>query len=134
MFSFNTPHGDCATCRGLGKSMYFDPELIVPNENLSIADGAVTAWEKKSGGQFYQEAVAALARHFHFELSTPWKKLPQKVRDIILNGTEDEVTFVYEKGSRRYEFKRSFEGVIPNLERRFKETESEWMREELERF
>jgi excinuclease ABC subunit A len=134
MFSFNNPHGACSTCSGLGTSMYFDPELVVPNENLSLVDGAVAVWEKKTGGQFYQHAVEGLARHFRFDAKTAWKKLPQKVRDVILNGTAEEITFVYEKGSRRYEFKRPFEGVIANLERRLKETDSDWVREELERF
>ncbi|MBI3785349.1 MAG: excinuclease ABC subunit UvrA [Deltaproteobacteria bacterium] len=134
MFSFNNPHGACATCSGLGTSMYFDPELIVPNENLSLAQGAIAPWEKKSGGNFKQDVLDGLARHFRFDLDTPWKKLSAKARSAILNGTEDEITFFYEKGNRRYEFRRSFEGVIANLQRRFKETDSEWMREELERF
>ena len=134
MFSFNNPHGACATCSGLGTSMYFDPELIVPNEGLSLAQGAIAPWEKKTGGHFYQYAVAGLARHFRFDLATPFKKLPERARTAILYGTEDEIAFIYEKGNRRYEFKRPFEGVIPNLERRLKESESDWVREELEQF
>ncbi|HVM94966.1 MAG TPA: excinuclease ABC subunit UvrA, partial [Candidatus Acidoferrales bacterium] len=134
MFSFNNPHGACPTCSGLGTSMYFDPELIVPNENLSLAQGAIAPWEKKTGGHFKQDVLEGLAQHFKFDLDTPWKKLPAKARNVVLNGSEDEIPFVYEKGNRRYEFRRSFDGVIANLQRRFKETDSEWMREELERF
>ncbi|HVO25395.1 MAG TPA: excinuclease ABC subunit UvrA [Candidatus Margulisiibacteriota bacterium] len=134
MFSFNNPHGACATCSGLGTTMYFDPELIVPNEDLSLAQGAVAPWVKKTGGQFYQHVWPALARHFRISVDTPFKKLPQKVKDAIFHGTEEELTFVHEKGTRRYEFKRPFEGVIANLDRRLKETDSEWMREELEAF
>ncbi len=135
MFSFNNPHGACSTCSGLGTSMYFDPELIVPNEELSLAQGAIAPWEKKTGEPgIRRDVVAGLARHFRFDVNTPFKKLPPKVRDVILNGTEEEITFVYEKGSRRYEFRRPFEGVIANLERRYKETDSEWVHEELGRF
>jgi excinuclease ABC subunit A len=134
MFSFNNPHGACTTCSGLGTTMYFDPELIVPNEDLSLAQGAVAPWVKKSGGQFYHHVWPALARHFRIGLDTPFKKLPQKVKDAVFQGTEAELTFVHEKGTRRYEFKRPFEGVIANLDRRLKETDSEWMREELEAY
>src|SRR5262249_41949451 len=135
MFSFNNPHGACPTCSGLGTSMYFDPELIVPNPDLSLTDGAVAAWEKKSGEHgIRQDVLAALARHFRFDVNTPFKKLPQKVRDVVLNGSDEEFVFVHQTGSRRYEFRRAFEGVIPNLERRYKETDSEWVREELGRF
>src|SRR6185295_10117470 len=97
MFSFNSPYGACAACSGLGTSMYFDPDLIVPNEKLSLAQGAIAPWEKKSGGHFYQGALASLARHFHFDLDTPFKKLPEKVGKIILQGSEEEIAFVYEK-------------------------------------
>jgi len=94
MFSFNNPHGACVTCSGLGTSMYFDPELIVPNEDLSLAQGAVAPWEKKSGGHFYQHALDGLARHFRFDLNTPFKKLPERAKKAILSGTEDEISFV----------------------------------------
>jgi excinuclease ABC subunit A len=135
MFSFNNPHGACSTCSGLGTSMYFDPELVVPNEDLSLAQGAIAPWEKKTGGHFKQDALEALARHFHFGLDTPFRKLPQTARQAILHGTAaEEITFWYQRGSRRYEFQRAFEGVIPSLERRLKETDSDWVREELERF
>jgi excinuclease ABC subunit A len=134
MFSFNSPHGACPTCSGLGTTMYFDPELVVPNEELSLAQGAIAPWEKKTGGHFKQDAVQALARHFRVSVDTPFKKLPEKVKGAVLHGTDEEITFVYEKGTRRYEFRRPFEGVIPSLDRRLKETDSEWVREELEAF
>jgi excinuclease ABC subunit A len=134
MFSFNNPHGACTSCSGLGTTMYFDPELIVPNEDLSLAQGAIAPWERKTGGSYKMVGIEAIARHYRISLDTPFKKLPQKVKDAILNGTEDEITFLYEKGSRRYEFKRPFEGVIASLDRRLKETDSDWIREELEAF
>jgi len=134
MFSFNNPHGACSTCSGLGTSMYFDPELVVPNENLSLSQGAIAPWVKKSGGQFYQDIAQALARHFRFDLETPFKKLPESVRKALLFGADEEITFVHEKGSRRYEFKREWIGIIAQLERRLKETDSDWVREDLERF
>jgi len=134
LFSFNSPHGACPTCSGLGTSRYFDPELIVPNEELSLAQGAIAPWEKKTGGHFKHDVLQAVARHYRFDLDTPFKKLPQKARNAILNGTDEEITFVYEKGNRRYEFKRPFDGVVAQLERRLKESDSEWVHEELERF
>ncbi|HUI27061.1 MAG TPA: excinuclease ABC subunit UvrA, partial [Candidatus Kryptonia bacterium] len=138
MFSFNNPHGACQTCSGLGTSLYFDPELIVPNEDLSLAAGAVAPWVRKSAGGHYErveDLLQTLARHFKFDVNTPWKKLPPKVKKAILEGTGDEeLTFVYQKGSRRYEFKRTFEGVIAWLDRRYKETDSEWIRGELDQF
>jgi len=134
MFSFNSPHGACSTCSGLGTSMYFDPDLVIPDESLSLAQGAIAPWAKKTGGHFYQDITGGLARHFRFELDTPFKKLPEKVKKALLHGVEEEITFVHEKGNRRYEFKRHWEGVIPQLERRLKETDSEWVREDLERF
>jgi excinuclease ABC subunit A len=135
MFSFNNPHGACSQCSGLGTTMYFDPELVVPNDELSLAQGAIAAWVKKSGGHSIRlDVLQAVAGHFRVSVDTPFKKLPQRVKDAIFNGTEADVTFVFEKGSRRYEFKRPFEGVIANLDRRLKETDSEWVREELEAF
>jgi excinuclease ABC subunit A len=134
MFSFNNPHGACATCSGLGTSMYFDPDLIVPNEELSLKQGAIAPWERKSIGPAKDDVLQALAAHFGFDLDTPFKRLPAKARNVMLHGTEEEIAFVYQKGNRRYEFRRAFEGVIAHLDRRFKETDSEWMREELESF
>jgi excinuclease ABC subunit A len=138
MFSFNNPHGACQTCSGLGTSLYFDPELIVPNEDKSLADGAVAPWVRKSAGGHYErvdDLVRTLARHFKFDIDTPWKKLPPRVKQAVLEGTGDEeLTFVFEKGRRRYEFKRPFEGVVAWLDRRYKETDSEWVHAELDQF
>ncbi|HSQ00742.1 MAG TPA: excinuclease ABC subunit UvrA [Candidatus Dormibacteraeota bacterium] len=129
LFSFNSPHGACPTCSGLGTTNYFDPELIVPDESKSLADGAVVPWESHSTRN---DMLGGLARHLKFSLKTPWKDLPKKAREAVLYGTgEDEVPFALERGSKRYEFRRPFEGVVANLERRYKETESEWVREEL---
>ncbi|MFI5364288.1 MAG: excinuclease ABC subunit UvrA, partial [Candidatus Binatia bacterium] len=138
MFSFNNPHGACPTCSGLGTSMYFDPELIVPNEELSLSAGAITPWVRKSASGYYKstdEVLRAVARHYKVDLNTPFRKLPPKVKKAILDGTGDEeLTFVYEKANRRYEFKRPFEGVIAWLDRHYKETDSEWLREELDAY
>ncbi len=135
MFSFNNPYGACPTCSGLGTTNYFDPELIVPDERRSLAGGAIAPWERKSGGRFRDEVIAALVRHFQFDPQTPFKDLPAPVKEAILFGTGDqEIAFFTEKGRRRYEFARRFEGVIGMLDRRYKETESAWVREELEQF
>lgn len=135
MFSFNNPHGACPTCSGLGTSMYFDPDLIVPNENLSIDQGAIAPWQRKSGGHgIRHEILAGVARHFGFDLKTPFKKLPAKAKQVILHGSEEEIAFVLERNNRRYEFQRAFEGVLANLDRRYKESDSDWVRQELEAF
>jgi excinuclease ABC subunit A len=134
LFSFNNPHGACPACDGLGTQLYFDPALIVPDESLTLRKGAVAPWSKGSS-PYYLQTLEALARHFKFSLTVPWEDLPKKAKDVILYGSgEDEVKFIYDDGLRRYETKKAFEGVIPNLERRFKETDSAWVREELERF
>jgi excinuclease ABC subunit A len=134
LFSFNNPHGACPTCDGLGTQLYFDPALIVPDETLTLKTGAIAPWSKSSS-PYYLQTLEALGRHYKFSLNTPWEDLSKKAKDVILNGSgEDEVKFVYDDGLRRYETKKSFEGVIPNMERRFKETDSSWVREEMERF
>jgi excinuclease ABC subunit A len=134
MFSFNNPHGACPTCSGLGTSVYFDPELIVPNEDLPLSQGAIAPWERKSVGYAKDDVLQALAQHYGFDLDTPFRQLPQKVRKVVLYGAEEEIPFAYKKGNREYEFRRLFEGVIANLDRRYKETDSEWVRQELEAF
>ena len=134
LFSFNNPHGACPVCDGLGTQLYFDPALIVPDETLSLRNGAVAPWSKTSS-PYYLQTLEALAKHYKFSLNTPWEDLPKKGKDVILKGSgEDEIKFIYDDGLRRYETKKAFEGVIPNLSRRFKETDSSWVREELERF
>ncbi len=134
LFSFNNPHGACPACDGLGTQLYFDPALIVPDESATLRKGAIAPWSKSSS-PYYLQTLEALGRQFKFSLTVPWEDLPKKARDIILYGSgEEEVKFIYDDGLRRYETKKAFEGVIPNLERRWKETESAWVREELERF
>ncbi len=134
MFSFNSPYGACPTCSGLGTTNYFDPELIVPNEELSLGQGAIAPWEKRSGGHARQDVLEGLARHYRTDLETPFKKLPAAMKNAIFNGTGEEITFVFVKGRRRYEYRRVFEGIISGLDRRYKETDSDWLREELEKF
>ncbi|HRK72450.1 MAG TPA: excinuclease ABC subunit UvrA, partial [Micropepsaceae bacterium] len=134
LFSFNNPFGACPKCDGLGSQLYFDPELVIPDEKLSLRDGAIGPWSKTQS-PWYQQTLEALARTYKFSMSVPWKDLPKQAREVILRGTgEDKVNFIYDDGVRRYETKKPFEGVIPNLERRWKETDSSWVREEMERF
>ena len=133
LFSFNNPFGACPTCDGLGTQMYFDAEMVVPDTGLALAKGALAPWSK-STSPYYQQTLDALAKAFGFSLSVPWNKLDKKVRDIILFGTKEKVKFVYDDGVRRYETTKPFEGVVPNLERRWRETDSAWVREEMEKF
>ncbi|HEY1614452.1 MAG TPA: excinuclease ABC subunit UvrA [Rhizomicrobium sp.] len=134
LFSFNNPFGACPACDGLGTQLYFDPALIVPDESLTLRKGAIAPWSKSSS-PYYLQTLEALARHYKFSLNEPWEDLPKRVREIVLNGSgEDEIKFIYDDGLRRYETKKTFEGVLPNMQRRFKETDSSWIREELERY
>ncbi len=134
LFSFNAPQGACPVCDGLGVKMFFDPEMVVPDDRLSLAEGAVAPWADSSG-QYYQQTLESIAKHFKVKMTTPWKDLPKKVRDTILNGsTGDSIAMRYDDGIRQYQTTKPFEGVIPNLDRRWKETDSSWVREELERF
>ncbi|HEY5046878.1 MAG TPA: excinuclease ABC subunit UvrA [Rhizomicrobium sp.] len=134
LFSFNNPHGACPACDGLGTQLYFDPVLIVPDESAPLRRGAIAPWSKSSS-PYYLQTLEALARQYKFSLNDSWEDLPKRVKEIILNGSgEDEIKFVYDDGLRRYETKKTFEGVIPNMQRRFKETDSAWIREELERY
>src|SRR5262249_24159710 len=136
LFSFNAPAGACPKCDGLGTELRFEADLVVPDHSLSLKQGAVYPWAKTgSSSPYYEQTLAALARHFKVSMSTPWGKLPKKVQDAILYGTgEEEVEFVYEDGVRSYTNCKPFEGVIGNIERRFRETESDWVREELSRY
>ena len=134
LFSFNAPHGACPACDGLGVKMFFDPELVVPDDRLSLGEGAIAPWANSSG-QYYMQTLESLARHFKVKMATPWHDLPKKVRDTILSGTGGEpVTMRYDDGMRQYQTTKPFEGVIPNLDRRWQETDASWVREELERF
>jgi excinuclease ABC subunit A len=132
MFSFNSPHGACPTCSGIGSTMYFDPELVVQNDDLSISDGAIAPWATLN---YMMPVLESLAAHYGFTLDQPWKSLPLKVRKAILNGSGDEeIEFFYHRGERRQSYTRPFEGVIQWLDRRYKETESESIREVLEAY
>jgi excinuclease ABC subunit A len=132
MFSFNSPHGACAECSGIGSIMYFDPELVVQNEDLSISDGAIAPWATLN---YMQPVLEALAAHYKFSLDQPWRAIPARVRKAILHGSGDEeIEFAYQRGHHRAEYARPFEGVIAWLDRRYKETESEGIREFLEAY
>ncbi|MBN9089024.1 MAG: excinuclease ABC subunit UvrA [Reyranella sp.] len=134
LFSFNAPQGACPACDGLGVKMFFDPEMVVPDDRLSLAEGAVAPWADSSG-QYYLQTLESIAKHFKVKMSVPWKDLPKKVRDVILNGSNGEsIAMRYDDGIRQYQTTKPFEGVIPNLDRRWKETDSSWVREDLERF
>ncbi|AAR36715.1 excinuclease ABC subunit UvrA [Geobacter sulfurreducens] len=135
MFSFNNPYGACPDCTGLGTRMYFDEELVVPNPELSIREGAIAPWEKRLSA-WYHMTLDALAKAFDFDIRTPFKELSPRVREVILRGSKGEkVEFWWEEdGGRRHTYTKEFEGVIPNLERRYRESDSEQVREELERY
>ncbi|RII28526.1 MAG: excinuclease ABC subunit UvrA [Geobacter sp.] len=135
MFSFNNPYGACPDCTGLGTRMYFDAELVVPNPDLSIRDGAIAPWEKRLSG-WYHLTLEALAKAYDFDIRTPFSKLPKKAQQVILYGSGGEkVEFWWEEdGGRRHTYQKEFEGVLNNLERRFRETDSEQVREELEKY
>ncbi|QAY78436.1 excinuclease ABC subunit UvrA [Sphingosinicella sp. BN140058] len=136
LFSFNAPQGACPACDGLGEKLLFDPELVVPNENLSIKKGAVVPWAKSNPpSPYYMQVLGSLAREFGFSLETPWNDLPESVRKTILFGTEGKpVTLTFVDGRKSYDVKKPFEGVIGNLNRRMLQTESAWMREELAKY
>ncbi|MGO8867496.1 MAG: excinuclease ABC subunit UvrA [Alphaproteobacteria bacterium] len=134
LFSFNNPFGACPACDGLGTKMFFDPDLVAPDERLSLREGAIRPWAHSSS-QYYQQTLDSLARHYKVPMSAPWRDLPAKVKQAILWGSGTEpVTMRYDDGLRSYQTTKPFEGVVPNLERRWKETDSAWVREELERF
>ena len=134
LFSFNNPFGACPTCDGLGTKLFFDPDLIVPDERLSLREGAIAPWNTQTT-QYYAQTLDSLARHLKISVNTPWKDLDDKVRQAILYGTGDKpVTMKYDDGRKSYSTTRPFEGVIPNIERRWRETESIWRREELSRY
>jgi excinuclease ABC subunit A len=134
LFSFNNPYGACPVCGGLGSELTVDASLVVPDPRLTLRKGAIAPWAKSSS-PYYLQTLEALARHFKFRLDAPWASLPDKARQAILYGTGDEeVRFSYDDGLRAYEVRKPFEGVVKNLERRHRETESEWSREEIERF
>ena len=133
LFSFNSPHGACPVCDGLGHEIFFDPHLVVPDEQRALDNNAIAPWAGAMA-PFYDQTLASLAKHFKIRMTTPWEKLPEEVREKILYGTREEVTMTYKDSARAYSVTKPFEGVIKNLERRLKETESVWTREELSRY
>ncbi len=136
LFSFNNPFGACPKCDGLGTEMKFEADLVVPDANLSLQRGAVAPWAKTgSTSPYYMQTLQAIAKHYGASMDTPWHELDEAVRDAVLYGSGDEeITFVYDDGLRTYKTKKAFEGVIGNIERRWRETDSSWVREELARF
>ncbi|WP_262267643.1 excinuclease ABC subunit UvrA [Microvirga yunnanensis] len=133
LFSFNNPFGACPTCSGIGHEMRIDEALVV-DETLSLKRGAILPWAK-STSPYYGQTLEAITKHFKASMTKPWTELPEKVRDVILYGSDGEtIRMAYDDGLRAYEVRKPFEGVIPNLERRYKETESDWAREEIGRF
>ncbi len=136
LFSFNAPAGACPTCDGLGTELRFEPDLVVPDAELSLAKGAIMPWAKTgTSSPYYEQTLTALAKHYKVSMETPWAKLPKHVQLAILYGSGDEeITFVYEDGVRKFKTQKAFEGVIGNIERRWNETDSEWVREELSRY
>jgi excinuclease ABC subunit A len=129
LFSFNSPYGACEECEGIGIKLNVDPNLVIPDERKSIADGAIEPWAK-STTLYYAQTLASIAKHYGFSLDDKWKKLSKKIKDVILYGSdEEEIKFNYDDGYEKYSHKKTFEGVINNLERRFLESDSEWKRE-----
>ncbi|MDH5510244.1 MAG: excinuclease ABC subunit UvrA [Nitrospinota bacterium] len=134
MFSFNNPHGACPACLGLGEMKRISPDLVIPFPQLSVLQGAVKPWSR-STARYYQQTLSALAVHYGFKLDIPFEKLPTRIQQIVLFGSgEEEIQFNLDSGKRRHIFEGPFEGVIPNLERRYKETDSVMVREELEEY
>ena len=134
MFSFNNPFGACVDCSGLGTRRFFDPDRIVPDSALPLNKGAIFPWDSRTGF-YYQQMLEALAGHYGFDLKTPFMDLPEKFQQIIMNGSGiEKIQFFFDNGNRQHVYRKPFEGVIPNLERRYRETDSEGIRENLERF
>ena len=134
LFSFNAPFGACPDCDGLGVELFFDPRLIVPDEGLPLLKGAIAPWAK-GHSPYYRQTIEALARHYGFDKAARWRDLPEAAREVLLQGSKGEkVRFRYDEGGRVYEIERPFEGVIPNMERRYRETDSAWSREDMERY
>jgi len=134
MFSFNNPQGACPECSGLGTKRYFDPDLIIPDPDLSLREGALVPWANRHS-VYFQQMLESICRHYRIDIYTPFKDLPKKVQDVFLSGSgEEEIKFYYERDDRRYSYTRPFEGIMPNLERRYRETDSYQIREEIERY
>jgi excinuclease ABC subunit A len=134
LFSFNSPYGACEECEGIGHNLNVDPNLVVSDTKKSLQDGAIEPWAK-STSLYYAQTLASIAKHYKFSLSDSWKKLSKKIQDVILYGSdEEEIKFSYDDNYQSYTTKKTFEGVINNLERRYLETDSEWKREEIAQY
>ena len=134
LFSFNAPYGACPACDGLGVELFFDERLMVPDATLTLANGAIAPW-RKGKSPYFMQTIDAIAKHYGFDKRKAWKDLPQEARDVMLHGSgETEIAFRYDEGGRVYNVSRCFEGVVPNMERRYRETDSSWVREEFEQF
>jgi excinuclease ABC subunit A len=134
LFSFNSPHGACPTCDGLGVKLTFDPLLIVPDETKALNDGAILPWAKGQS-PLYAQTLEALGRHYGFNVTQAWQDLNEGQKTVILYGSaKEKIAFVYQDGTRKYDVTKAFEGIIPNLDRRWRETDSAWVREEMARF
>ena len=134
LFSFNSPYGACEECEGIGINLNVNPNLVIPNSKKSLAEGAIEPWAK-STTLYYAQTLASLSKHYKFSLDEKWIKLSKEIKDIILFGSnDDEIKFTYDDGYEKYSTKKTFEGVINNLERRYLETESEWKREEISQY
>lgn len=134
LFSFNAPFGACPSCDGLGVELFFDEQLVVPDVTLKIADGAIAPWRKGKSPYFLQ-TIEAIAKHYGFNKNARWKDLDPKVQNVFLYGSgKEEIKFRYDEGGRVYQVERAFEGVIPNMQRRYRETDSNWIREEFEQY
>ncbi|MBL4749225.1 MAG: excinuclease ABC subunit UvrA [Amylibacter sp.] len=134
LFSFNAPFGACPDCDGLGVELFFDERLVVPDTRLSLYDGALAPWAKGKS-PYFRQTIESIAKHYKFDKDLPWRDLPEKVQQVMLRGSGDEeIKFRYDDAGRVYEVTRNFEGVIPNMERRYRETDSNWVRDEFERY
>ncbi|WP_234731843.1 excinuclease ABC subunit UvrA [Acidocella facilis] len=134
LFSFNSPHGACPECDGLGHEIYFDPHLVVPDERRALDDNAIAPWANAQS-PYYDQTIAAIAKHYGVRLGTAWEDVPEEVREVFLFGSgKEEIKFTYKDSARAYNVVKPFEGIIKNLDRRYKETDSAWVREELSRY
>ena len=134
LFSFNAPYGACPKCDGLGVELFFDERLVVPDFSLSIYDGAIAPW-RKGKSPYYLQTIESISKHYNFDMKLPWLDLNEEIRNIFLYGSDsEEIDFRYDEGGRVYNISRAFEGVIPNMKRRYTVTDSSWVKEEFERY
>ena len=133
IFSFNSPFGACPKCEGLGKEMFFDPELVVANRNLSIVNGAITPWAS-SNSKFFTQTLESLAKHYDFSLTVAFKELPEKIKDILFYGSDEEIEFVYSDDGRKDKITQGFGGIIPSLEEKYKKADAQWVRDDLSKY